>query len=155
MNRIEKLREHIDKIIELITDTEQRRCAYIHLYGVAQACGLLAMKRGENPELAMMAGMLHDLYSYSQLDSIEHAHKGAVFARKILEELQITNQYETDIICEAIYNHSDKENIHTSFNELLKDADVLQHFLNNPTLKVANHELPRVEKIEKELRIQN
>lgn len=153
MNRIEKLREYIDRIIELITDEEERRCAYIHLYSVAQTCAMLAMKRGENVELAAMAGMLHDLYSYSQLDSMEHARKGAVFARMILDDLKITNKNETDIICEAIHNHSDKENIHTSFNELLKDADVLQHFLNNPTLEVAHHEIQRMEEIKSELGI--
>ena len=60
MNRIEKVREVVDEILLHMTDDEERRCAYLHLYGVSQACALLALKRGEDVELATIAGMLHD-----------------------------------------------------------------------------------------------
>lgn len=63
MNRIEILRQYIDNMIFNMSDDEERRCAYVHLYGVAQYCALIALKRGENAELAIMAGMLHDVYS--------------------------------------------------------------------------------------------
>jgi HD superfamily phosphodiesterase len=63
MNRIEVLRQYIDNILLNMSDVEERRCAYVHLYGVAQYCVLIALKRGENAELAIMAGMLHDIYS--------------------------------------------------------------------------------------------
>ncbi|WAG63426.1 HD domain-containing protein [Clostridium estertheticum] len=76
MNRIEILRKYIDEILLNMTDVEERRCAYLHLYGVAQSCALIALKRGENAELATMAGMLHDIYSYAKM------------------------------ICDAIYTHS-------------------------------------------------
>ena len=35
VNRIEILRKHIDEILLNMTDVEERRCAYLHLYGVA------------------------------------------------------------------------------------------------------------------------
>ena len=38
MNRIEKVREVVDKILLHMTDNKERRCAYLHLYGVSQAC---------------------------------------------------------------------------------------------------------------------
>jgi len=41
-----------------MTDTEDRRCAYLHLYSVSILAAMIAMKRGENAELATMAGML-------------------------------------------------------------------------------------------------
>lgn len=56
MNRIEILRKHIDEILLNMTDVEERRCAYLHLYGVAQSSALIALKRGENAELATMEG---------------------------------------------------------------------------------------------------
>ncbi len=59
MNRIEILRKYIDEILLSMTDIQERRCAYLHLYGVAQLCALISLKRGENAELATMAGMLH------------------------------------------------------------------------------------------------
>lgn len=65
MNRIEIVREKVDEILLNMKDAEERRCAYVHLYGVAQACALLAKKRKENMELAVIAGMLHDIYSYA------------------------------------------------------------------------------------------
>ncbi|UCC16675.1 MAG: HD domain-containing protein [Dehalococcoidales bacterium] len=132
MNRIEILRKRTDEILLNMADDEERRAAYVHLYGVAQACALLALKRGENTELAIMMGMLHDIYSYGNMDTQDHAHKGAILAREILESLQITNDDETDMICAAIYNHSDKETVHSDFDEVLKDADVFQQCLYNP-----------------------
>ena len=54
-NRIEMLREFIDSILLNMTDAEERRCAYLHLYGVSQSCALIALRRGENVELATMA----------------------------------------------------------------------------------------------------
>lgn len=48
MDRIEAVSEVVDEVLLHMTDHEERRCAYVHLYGVAQACALLAMKRGEN-----------------------------------------------------------------------------------------------------------
>lgn len=149
-NRVEVLRKYLDGIILRMTDVEERRCAYLHLYGVAQACALLALKRGENPELAVMAGMLHDIYAYSCMDVNEHTHKGTTLAKKILDELKITDETETESICNAIYSHSDKDKIDQPFNELLKDADVLQHCLYNPTLTIKENEIERYERLRTE-----
>lgn len=153
MNRIEVLRKYIDDILLNMTDVEERRCGYLHLYGVAQSCALIALKRGENAELATMAGMLHDIYSYSKMDTNEHAHKGAELSREILTSLEITNDNETNIICGAIYNHSSKGIVHCDFDEVLKDADVLQHCLYNPTFEIMPHEKERFEKLKEEFGI--
>jgi HD superfamily phosphodiesterase len=136
MNRIEILRKYIDETLLNMTDVVERRTAYVHLYGVSQSCALLALKRGENVELAVMAGMLHDIYSYTRMDTADHAHKGAPLARGILEKLQLTNEKETGIICDAIYVHSDKELTHSPFDEILKDADTFQAWLFNPLIEI-------------------
>lgn len=153
MNRIEILRKYIDEILLNMTDVEERRCAYLHLYGVAQFCTLIASKRRENVELAAMSGMLHDIYSYAKMDTKDHAHKGAALAREILTSLQITNNDETKIICDAIYTHSDKEIVHSNFNEVLKDTDVFQHCLYNPMLEIVPKERSRYEKLKVEFGI--
>jgi len=57
-NRLETLRQYIDDVLQSMPDIFDRRCAYLHLYGVAQACALIALKRGEDVELATMAGRL-------------------------------------------------------------------------------------------------
>lgn len=51
MNRIEKVRECVDAVLLRMSDTSERRWGYIHLYGVSQACALIASKRGENVEV--------------------------------------------------------------------------------------------------------
>ncbi|MDE7293389.1 MAG: HD domain-containing protein [Oscillospiraceae bacterium] len=149
-NRIEKVREYVDNVLLNMTDTVERRCAYLHLYGVAQACAMIAQKRKENVELAIVAGMLHDIFSYKTMDHQDHAHKGAVMAKEILNELDIFDNSETDMICDAIYNHSDKAVKQTPFNEILIDADVLQHYLYNPFLTVSESEKMRLENLKTE-----
>lgn len=36
------------------------------------------------------------------------------------------------MICQAIYRHSSKNEINDEFDEILKDADEMQHWLRNP-----------------------
>lgn len=153
MNRIEKVREAVDEIVLNMSDLEERRCAYLHLYGVSQACALLALKRKENVELATIAGMLHDIYSYVKMNSQDHAHKGTEMARDILDSLDIFTEDEKELICTAIYNHSDKSMIHSWFDEILKDADVMQHVLYNPLFNVKEHEQKRFDLLKEEFGI--
>lgn len=150
MDRIEKVRKIVDEILLHMTDAKERRCAYLHLYGVAQACAMLALKRNENAELAVVAGMLHDIYSYANMDSNDHAHKGAEMARNILNTLNIFNEDEKDLICTAIYHHSDKSMVHDWLDEILKDADVMQHVLYNPLFDIKQHEQERFASLAKE-----
>lgn len=143
VNRIEKVREVVDEILLNMTDNQERRCAYLHLYGVSQACALLAKKRKEDVELAAIAGMLHDIYCYSAMNSKDHAHNSAKIAKEILESLKLFTYDEINTICTAIYNHSDKAIIHEKLDEILKDADVMQHVLYNPLFDVKLHEQER------------
>lgn len=154
MNRIEQVRACVDKVLIEMTDSAARRGAYIHLYGVSQACSMLALRRNENVELATIAGMLHDIYSYATMDTYEHAHKGATMARDILSSLEIFTNEEITMICNAIYNHSSKEAAHPSFDEVLIDADVLQHGLYHPLSEVMEHEKIRYDKLKLELGMQ-
>ena len=153
MNRIEKVRETVDKIILDMNDNVERRCAYLHLYGVAQACALLAIKRKENIELAVIAGMLHDIYSYAAMDPLDHAHKGSEMARDIMNSLSIFTETEINQVCTAIYRHSDKSIVHEQFDEILKDADVMQHVLYNPLFEIKNSEQKRFDSLKEEFHL--
>ena len=149
-NRIEILREYIDDVLLNMTDVIKRRIAYLHLYGVSQACTLIALRRNEDVELATMAGMLHDFYAFKFSDSKNHAEKGAILAREVLNELKITTDDESNLICSAIHNHSSKGDTFSSFDEVLIDADVMQHCLYNITMPVADTEKARFENLIKE-----
>lgn len=134
MNRVERIRSVVDTILAQQPDAVERRCGFVHLYGVAVACGLLALKRGLDPQLCTTAGMLHDIWAYKVGDPTNHAELGCAEARRLLQDTGEYTDAEISLICEAISNHSSKDHIHGEMSELLKDADVLQHYLYNTSL---------------------
>ena len=140
MSRLKELRKYVDAEINKMEDADKRTSAIAHLYGVSLAATVIAKKRGLDPELASMAAMLHDLYAYKSGSYDDHAHKGAELAREILGELKLTDEAETDMICSAIYHHDDKESTGEPMDELLKDADVIHHCLNDPSKPIKEKE---------------
>lgn len=131
MDRLEKIRQVVDGILRNQQDVEERRCGFVHLYGVSAICAMLALKRGLDAEIASIAGMLHDIYSYRTGLTQYHAHNGEEDVRVILRDLGVFTDEEQHIIRMAIFRHSDKEMVHQPYDELLKDADTLQHYLYN------------------------
>ena len=151
MSRIKDLQKQVYKVLEKIEDDDKRAKAVAHLHGVALAAAILAKKRGENAELATMAGLLHDLWAYKSGSYDGHAHLGAEYARKLLEKLELTTNEETEIICSAIWHHDSKAEINAPMDEILKDADVIDHSLSDSTKEVKAHEQERYAKLREEL----
>ena len=143
MSRLKKVRKYVDKEINKMEDVKKRTGAINHLYGVSLAATMIAKKRGFDPEIAAMAAMLHDMHAYKSGSYEDHAHKGAELARKILDELELTSEAETDQICSMIYHHDDKLSIDGPMDEVLKDADVIHHTLNDPTKEIKEKEQKR------------
>lgn len=100
--------------------------AMTHLLGTARICTRLAEDRGENPELAYIAGLLHDVVFYRNGSPVNHARLGAAWAEKLLRQLGGFEEGELRAVHNAIYLHSDKHVVHGSFAQLLKEADMLQ-----------------------------
>lgn len=140
MNRVEELRKTIDQILHKNKDIESKRCSFIHLYGVSSICCLIALRRNLDPEIALAIGMLHDISSYVANDPTDHDKHSKVEAEKILKGSTLFSLEEMTIITQAVGNHRDKQNIHDQYDELIKDADVLQHFLYNSSLPISEHE---------------
>lgn len=150
MGRLSDLRTHVNYELEMIPDPKTRTSAVAHLYGVSLAATMLAKKRGLDPELASMAAMLHDLWAYKNGSYEDHAHQGAALAREILEGLKLTTAEETDTICSMIYHHDDKLTVDGPMEELLKDADVVHHCMNDLSKAVKEREKVRFENLCKE-----
>lgn len=112
MDRLEKIREVVDEILRNQPDEIERRCGFVHLYGVAAMCSMLAIKRGLNVEIATISAMLHDIASYKTGDSVNHAERGAIEARTILNQLGLFSDQEINSICIS--------NLTTSFSFTLK-----------------------------------
>lgn len=133
--RVDTIRNYLDDMLKGLEDRETARNGYVHLYGVGQAASMIALKRGNSKavaELAVIAGMLHDWCKYERDEDYDHAHVSATDARGILEKAGCFTAEEMDMIEQAIYKHSDKSKVDSDFDEILKDADTLQHLLRNP-----------------------
>ena len=150
MSRLKELRKYVDAELNKMEDVDKRTSAINHLYGVSLAATMLAKKRGLDPELAAMAAMLHDLHAYKTGSYDDHAHKGAELAREILEDLDLTDAAETDTICSAIYHHDDKLTVDGLMDEVLKDADVIHHCMNDMSKPIKEKEQARFDKLSKE-----
>ena len=151
MNRLESVRNEIDIILLNQENIDIRPEGYIHLYGVAQNCALLAIKRGLDVELCTIIGLLHDIYTYKIGYVKDHAMLGALEAENLLRDLEIFTDVEIETIKTAISHHSDKKTKHDKFSELLKDADLLQNSLYNTIFEVKHRK--RLKKTFKNLNI--
>lgn len=145
------VRNEIDLFLMKQTDEKIRRDGFIHLYGVAQYCSMLAVKRKLDVELCTIAGMLHDIYTYKFEYVKEHARLGAIEAGKLLNNLGVFKADEIEIIKTAISNHSDKKLKHDKYSELLKDADVLQNSFYNTSFELKHRK--RLKKVLKSIGI--
>ena len=147
MSRLKELRKYVNKEINKIEDEDKKISAIAHLYGVSLAATMIAKKRGLDPEIASMAAMLHDLHAYKTGSYDDHAHLGAELARKILKKLELTNKEETEQICSAIYHHDDKLTEDSPMDEVLKDADVIHHCMNDMSKQIKEKEQARFDKL--------
>ena len=145
MSRLKELRRYVDAELNRMEDADKRISAVNHLYGVSLAATMIAKKRGMDSEIAAMAAMMHDLAAYKSGSYDDHAHKGAELARGILAELALTDEQETEMICSAIYHHDDKLIVDGPMDEVLKDADVIHHCMNDLSKSVKDKEKARFE----------
>ena len=138
MNRIEQVREVLDNMLFERKNIRNRLITHTHLTSVSLICGLLAKKRGANVELAVMTGLLHDLYGFitegvpPMEDRVEASRRDGEVARGILDKLSITTADETNVICAAICYKGIGE--YSELGEILLDANLIQHAYHNPLL---------------------
>lgn len=146
MDRLELVRVEADKIISKLANEDTRKFAYLHSYGVSQCAIYLSIVRGLDIELAGIAGMLHDIAVYAEnCPHKVHAQRSAQLAKTILQDMKLFQEEEIVAMTNAIAVHSDKlTRTDSRFAEMLKDADVLQHYLYNPNIPLQDKEKYRL-----------
>jgi hypothetical protein len=97
---------------------------------------MIAGKRGLNSEISFIIGLLHDIYTYKTGIIVFHSHSGAEMVRPAIRDMNIFSDDEKIIILSAIFHHSDKEHVHDKYDELTKDADLLQHYMTDVSLDI-------------------
>ncbi|MGN0598082.1 MAG: HD domain-containing protein [Ruminiclostridium sp.] len=150
LDRITVIQAYINELLKEIPDEEERNDARIHLYGVSMMAGYIAARRGLDTELMQIAGLFHDYATCKTGTLSDHAHKGSFLVKGVLKEIGLTTDEENEIICSAIFHHSDKDKIDSPYDEILKDADTMQHVLYNFSKPVRPHEKERFERLKSE-----
>lgn len=111
----------------------------MHMYSCSQLAKLLAIKRDLNPEIAGIAGAIHDLAIIETGIFKDHGLLGAKLVRDFLQnynnkfglEYGIVNEKELSIIIEATIHHSDKiAYTNNDYVELIKDVDSFDRYLH-------------------------
>ncbi|MEF9961490.1 MAG: HD domain-containing protein [Erysipelotrichaceae bacterium] len=143
MDRLEYVRTKVDRIIEQLP-MENQKYATIHLYGVSQCAIMLALHLKIDQELCGISGMLHDIAYYLDGNRKDHALHSSEYSKKLLSDSELFNEKEIELICHAILVHSDKLIKGNPYDEVLKDSDVLQHYLYNPKLDIPEKDQVRL-----------
>lgn len=160
VNRIFLIRDIVDAYIEkIIVDKNKnlvsiKKQEYLHAYGVASLAQLLAEKRGLDIEMAGVIGHLHDIgrVMYNILNET-HAEIGAKEAERILNSVDIFSGQEIELICNAIKQHSTKTIVGSEYEELIKDADIMDRYLYDRQRFINEDEGNRIPKVKAELNI--
>ncbi|MDB5084351.1 MAG: hypothetical protein JWN30_1237 [Bacilli bacterium] len=150
-NRLDNLRVIVDEMLLKMTDATLARNAYVQLYGASGFAAMLAAKRGLNQEIAAIAGLMHDYYAFKTGITEFNDQNSAEAVRPIVRDLGIfTNDERKTILC-AIFHQTELGSIHDDYDELIKDAVVVQRYFYNVGKKVPSKEAWRVKNALREL----
>ena len=122
-----------------------------HIIGSIRCAVLLARRRGMHCDIAEIAMSLHDISRINDGKIKDHALNSSKRAEEILKNENIDLLVLNEIVT-SIKLHVNKAELNSEFDELIKDADVLDTYLNGDEIK--NPDLiNRIDKIKKELNI--
>ena len=116
MSRIKDLQKQVFKVL---ADTDEPMKAMAHLHGVSLAAVMIA----KNVAKILSWQPWRDFCMICGLTS--------------------PAPMMTMPICDAIWHHDDKANVDSTFTEVLKDADVIDHCLTDPTKEIKEKERSR------------
>ena len=129
-----------------------------HLCSCSQLAKLLALNRGIDPEIAGIAGAVHDLYIIQTGIFENHGPIGAPIVKAFLEDFNskfglecgVISTSDIDLIVESTEKHTQKAEFNDKpFVELIKDVDALDRFLHGIATK--DYYFTRSEKCLKEM----
>ena len=132
MNRVMKIQgllfDEIDRFAKLIPERDASPLyEKVHAVGSGKIGYLLGLQRGLDPDLASIVATCHDYGRIVTGKQEGHAEAGYEPVRKFLAETGLLSDEEVEIVAKATKNHSRKSEIGTAYEEIAKDADVLDY----------------------------
>ncbi|WP_339209039.1 CHAP domain-containing protein [Paenibacillus sp. FSL K6-3182] len=152
-HRMESIRFFVQELISSINNEAKKQEASIRLFGVASLASMLAMKRGQDAELASTAALLHRYYDYKTGISEFCGLNSAESVRPFIRDLDLFTKEEQNIILRAIFYYEDRSRSKGPYEEILKDAYLLQLYLHQPNHCFDQGGKSRLEKVLNELMI--
>lgn len=119
---LQKINEYAQYDLERDYPLEWER---VHLGSCAGIGQLLALKRGVDSELAAIACAIHDYGRIVTGKQANHAENGYEPVQGFLQECGCFTEQEIELLAQAAKFHSNKHEIGTPLQEIVKDADVL------------------------------
>lgn len=130
MKKLLKLQAELLKLIEEYADVPDHRdqpvvWERVHMASSARLAYLLAEERRVDPLLASCACSIHDIGRIITGQQKGHAEMGYHPAKRFLQKLDMFTEDEIEEMARAVKNHSNKGEVGTPLEEIVKDADVL------------------------------
>lgn len=132
-------KKHEENKVELDYPIDWER---IHVISCGKLGYLMAEKRGVDPVLAASACAVHDYGRIITGKQANHAEVGYEPVKEFLKGLNLFAEKEIEEIAISVKNHSNKSQIGTPLEEIVKDADVLD-------FHQYGYEMPRPEQQER------
>lgn len=132
-------KKHEENKVELDYPIDWER---IHVISCGKLGYLMAEKRGVDPILAASACAVHDYGRIITGKQANHAEVGYEPVKEFLKRLNLFTEKEIEEIAISVKNHSNKSQIGTPLEEIVKDADVLD-------FHQYGYEMPRPEQQER------
>lgn len=152
LERYHSLQQDYYKKLDKIYNQTLKILAFSHTQAVCDYAFLLAMKEKLDVELCLIAALLHDGARYLDNQAKDHALYSSRKARRLLEEDGRFSEQEIETIASAIALHSNKKEVDSPYDEVIKNADALAHFQENGSLEgLKKSEQERVKKILQQL----
>lgn len=145
MNRYEIIKDEVYQILNNECFGNKRKQGLEHLFSVATMAKYLATLNHLDIELAAIIGILHDLATYKLNSSFDHANRSSIIANDLLKQDNLFTESEIKIIVTAIKNHSNKERVDDKYSELIKNADILVQYLNEPNAILKEDKQTRID----------
>lgn len=145
MNRYEIIKDEVYQILNNECFGSKRKQGLEHLFSVATMAKYLATLNHLDIELAAIIGILHDLATYKLNSSFDHANRSSIIANDLLKQDNLFTESEIKIIVTAIKNHSNKERVDDKYSELIKNADILVQYLNEPNAILKEDKQTRID----------
>jgi hypothetical protein len=151
--RVEHVRHLVHGMHFETEDTFEKQEAWVNLCGVSSFASMLAMRRGHDSEIAAIAGLLHGFYYYRTGIEAFPGPNSADAVRPILRNTEIFTDEELSVILRSIFYQEDRHRIHGPYEEMIKDAILLQTHFRNTSSHSSKADIHRLQHIFIELGI--